>query len=244
MSNLEDKTVGIIGGLGPAATFDFCQRIVRLTPVEVEQDHLRLLVDNNPKAPDRNRAIAGLGPTPDNAFAESAKRLEQAGADFLVMPCNTAHAFADAITGAVSIPFVHIIDEAVARVAASSGYDSVIGLMAADGCVRAELYQSRLIATGRQCLLLESEEQKQFMHNIYRIKQSGVCAEVKSEMKSLAQALQNRGVDTIIAGCTEVPLALGQSDIQVPLFDSTEWLAKIVIDYATGKRPKNLASVA
>ncbi len=244
MSHSQDKTVGIIGGLGPAATFDFCQRIVRLTPVQVEQDHLHLLVDNNPKAPDRNRALAGLGPAPDTAFADSAKRLENAGADFLVMPCNTAHAYANAITAAVSIPFVHIIDEAVAEVAAQTSYDSVIGVMAADGCLRAELYQNRLAAAGRQCLLLECEEQRRFMEHIYRIKQAGVSPDARNEMRSLAESLQSRGADTIVAGCTEVPLVLQQRDIKVPLFDSTEWLAKTVIEFAKGAKPIGLASVA
>ena len=86
------KTVGIIGGMGPAATIDFVQRLRRLTPARVDQDHLRLLIDDNPTLPNRNAALAGLGPSPGLQIAGMARGLERAGADFIVMPCNTAHA--------------------------------------------------------------------------------------------------------------------------------------------------------
>ena len=104
------KTIGVIGGMGPAATLDFFGKILEATHAERDQDHLRVLIDNNPRVPDRNAAIAGRGPSPGPQLAESARGLERAGADFLVIACNTAHAFQPDIEAAISIPLLSMID--------------------------------------------------------------------------------------------------------------------------------------
>src|SRR5262245_16312339 len=100
------KTIGVIGGMGPAATADLFAKLLAATPAERDQDHLRVLIDNNPHLPDRNAAIAGRGPSPGPHLAESARGLERAGADFLIMACNTAHAFVADIEAAISIPLL------------------------------------------------------------------------------------------------------------------------------------------
>ncbi len=244
MAQSEDKIIGIIGGLGPAATFDFCQRVVRLTTVEVEQDHLQILVDNNPKAPDRNRALLDGEPDPRECFAESAIRLEAAGADFLAMPCNTAHAYADAIVSAVSIPFVHMVDETVSEIANQTNNFNSIGLLAADGCLHASLFQDRLQSAGYQTILPDTTNQKRLMEMIYRIKQNGISSDLKNEMIALTKDLENNGSECIIAGCSEVPLVLNQADLEVPLFDTTEWLATLVVEYAKNLRPLDMLKAA
>src|SRR5262245_56844098 len=104
------KTIGVIGGMGPAATLAFFGKLLEATHAERDQDHLRVLIDNNPRVPDRNAAIAGRGPSPGPQLAESARGLELAGADFLVIACNTAHAFASEIEAAVAIPLMSMID--------------------------------------------------------------------------------------------------------------------------------------
>ena len=109
------KTVGILGGMGPDATIDLMARVIRTTPAEDDADHIRMLVDNNPKVPSRIKAIIeGTGESPAPCLAAMAQGLEKQGADFLVMPCNTAHFYFDEIAGSVSIPFVNLIDLTVA----------------------------------------------------------------------------------------------------------------------------------
>ncbi len=235
MTSPADKVVGIIGGLGPAATFDFCQRIVRLTEVGCEQDHLQLLVDNNPKAPDRNRALAGKGPTPEQSFAESAQRLVSAGADFLVMPCNTAHAFASAIHQATNIPLVHMVDICITRLPSLIRTGDSVGLLAVDGCLRAGLYQERLKEAGFPLVVPDIAAQQSLMETVYGIKQHGITSEAKHQMKLLAEALERQGAECIIAGCTEVPLVLAAADISVPLLDPRELLAAQVVNYAKNR---------
>jgi aspartate racemase len=212
---------------------DFCNRIIRLTPANCEQDHLHLLIDNNPKAPDRNLAIAGKGISPLGAFVQSARYLQNGGADFLVMPCNTAHAFAQQVAVAVSIPMISIIDEVVSTL--TEGIR--VGILAADGCLAAGLYQQKLECAGLDFVCLDQYAQTEFMNLIYQIKRQGVNSAVRRTMQRFAQELIDNSADVVIAGCTEVPLSLGQSELSVPLIDSTEILASQAVAYAKNQAP-------
>ncbi len=235
MQSTGDKTIGVLGGLGPEATLDFCARILRNTEATSDQDHIRCIIDNNPKAVNRNEAIAGTGPSPAPQFAESATMLEQCGVDFIVMPCNTAHAFDSAITEATQVPFISIIEETLAYIQTEHSSVTKIGLLAADGCLQAQLYQPKLAKNGIQVLVLDTRLQAQFMQTVYRIKRDGLCAEVKGQMLDYARQLSDVGAQIILAGCTEVPLVLTQSDLALPLIDTTEILARQAVRYAKGE---------
>ena len=208
---------------------EFCNRLIRLTPAEAEQDHLHLLIDNNPKAPDRNLAIAGKGPTPCDSFAKSAGMLEAMGADFLVMPCNTAHAFAHCITKAVTIPLLNIINQVAISIAPNL---EKIGLLAVNGCLESNLYQSAFDIEGKQAVCLSPIRQQDFMQLIYRIKREGISADVFAQMRQFAHELIDGGAECVVAGCTEVPLVLKPEDLQVPFYDSVEILARETVRYA------------
>ena len=234
MSVQSEKTIGIVGGLGPQATADFYHRIIHHTPAKRDQDHLHVLIDSNPKTPNRNLAIAGQGPCPGDTLRQSALRLEAAGADFLVMPCNTAHAFKHWIINAVDIPFVDIIDETVAHIQRLNhqGQWQTVALLATDGCLQSRLYHNALEGKGLATLSIGHEDQNRFMDLIYTIKATGVTAEIKDQMMAMAQHLIGLGAQAIIAGCTEVPLVLSHGDLPVPLIDSTDILAQRCVHYA------------
>lgn len=228
------KTVGVLGGLGPEATLDFFAKVIRATPASCDQEHLHLIIDNNPQVPDRNRAIAGQGPSPGPALADMARRLEAAGAEFLVMVCNAAHAFAAEITQAVSIPLVSIIDETVAAALRQRPQLTRTGVLAASGCLEAGLYQRAFAAQGVTALVLAGEQQARFMDLLYRIKAGDKGEAVKAGMLELALALHDRGAELIVAGCTEVPLVLAEGDLPCPLVSSSDVLAERTVAYATG----------
>ena len=223
------KTVGVLGGMGPAATIDFFARVVRATPARTEQEHLHLIIDNNPGVPDRNRAVAGTGPSPGPALAQMAQRLEQAGADFLVMPCNTAHAFADHIRAATPLPFIDMIEQTVQVVTANPGIN--VGLLAADGCLLAGLYQTQLAKVGRTAVVPNVGQQQSFMRALYQIK-TGEMRESRESIREVAEALVEQGVELMIAACTEVPLVLRAEDLTVPLVVSTDVLVARTIERA------------
>lgn len=230
------KTVGIIGGMGPAATVDLMARIIRLSPVKTDQDGIRMLVDNNPHIPDRNNAIAGTGPSPAPMLAAMARGLEAQGADFLVVACNTAHAFQSAITEATSIPFLSIIEETVAAANSLPSPPRQIALLAAAGCLDADLYQKAFAAEGIRALVPEGRVREDFMQLIYKIKAGDTGLSARRKMKAIAEHLVSLGGEAVVAGCTEVPLVLRQADLDHALIDSTERLAQAIVDIAYGAR--------
>jgi aspartate racemase len=224
------KTIGVIGGMGPAATVDFFAKLLAATGAERDQDHLRILIDNNPRVADRNAAIAGVGPSPGPELAESARGLERAGADFIVIACNTAHAFQADIEAAITIPLLSMIDATV-DAAVEHGARRV-GVLAADGCRRARLYQNAFAARGVEAVFLADEAQLDFMALLYRIKAGDVGDDVRRRMAAMALALNARGAAAVIAACTEVPLVLSPDTLAIPVISSTDALAARAVEFA------------
>ena len=225
------KTIGVIGGMGPAATADLFTKLLAATPAERDQDHFRILIDNNPSLPDRNAAIAGRGPSPGPQLAEAARGLERAGADFLVIACNTAHAFASDIEAAVSIPLVSMIDATAD--AAVVNKPMRVGVLAADGCRRAGLYQRAFAERYVEALFLADDKQQEFMQLIYRIKAGDVGDAAQRAMERLAGNLTARGAQAVVAACTEVPLVLDADTLATPVINSTDALVARAIAFAS-----------
>ena len=217
-------TIGVLGGMGPEATVDFMARVIAATPASCDQEHIRMLVDHNPGIPDRHAAIAGTGPNIGPELAAMAQGLEAAGADFLVMVCNTAHAYTDCIRAAVDIPFISIVDVVMAAVADRPA--TAVGVMAADGCLQAGLYQQALMAMGREPLLWTAAEQQRFMTLLWRIKAGERGPELRSSLQALAASLEFAGAELLLAGCTEIPLILQQGDTGVRMLSSTDLLVR------------------
>ena len=228
-------TVGVLGGMGPDATVDFMAKVIAATSASSDQDHIRMLVDHNPHVPDRSAAIIDSIGDPGAVLAEMARRLQDAGADFLVMPCNTAHAFQRDIEAAIDIPFVSIIDETVA---ACRGIES-IGVLATVGCKASGIYQDAFAAANMSVVALDDAETIEFMRRVSEIKSGNPGTGTTDGMRKLADALIARGAAGVVAGCTEIPLVLDSSMIDVPLFSSTDILAEATVAYASGTRDLN-----
>ena len=217
------RIVGIIGGMGPLATADLIATITRLTPVSREQDHLRLLVDSNPAIPDRNHAVWGSGPSPGPAMVDSARLLERSGAELLVIACNTAHVWVDEVAKAVAIPVISMVDVTV-RAVAERGPDRV-GVMATTACLSTGMYQDRLAGLGIASITLDDSEQTAFTRTIAAIKAEGSTDALRVAMVRHADGLIDAGADLLVAGCTEIPIVLGDDDLRVPVISSTHELA-------------------
>lgn len=232
---------GVLGGLGPAATLDFFAKFLKDTNAATDQEHLRIIIDNNPAVPNRNEAVAGMGPSPGPALAEMARGLERAGVDFLVMVCNAAHAFQADITAALTVPFVSIIDETVRAKLRRVPNVRRIGLLAAAGCLDAKLYERAFAAHGVEVLAPRGKSRERFMRLLYQIKAGEVGATQRREAREIAHELLAAGAEAIVAGCTEVPLVLTEAELDpsgaVTLVDSTAALVDATIAYARRERP-------
>ncbi len=227
----KNLTVGVLGGLGPEATVDFMARVLALTPAESDQDHVHMLVDQNPGVPNRQDAILRDGEDPSPALVAMAKRLEGVGCDFLVMPCNTAHAWEVEIRTATTIPFLSIVDATVSAIPASV---TKVGLMTTPAGLASDCYQRALFDRGIETIEHDAAEVEELMKLVYSIKVGDMGPGVTDGMRELAEALVERGAELIIFGCTEIPIVLDAGDLEVPGLSSTDELAKRTIAIARG----------
>ena len=218
--------------MGPDATVDFMAKVIAATPAESDQDHVRLLVDQNPAVPSRQAALLDGGEDPGPAMAAMAVGLQQAGADFLVLPCNTAFAFAPAIRAAVEIPLVSIVD---VTVDACDGFARG-GVLATAGCLQANLYRDALTAAGIAAVLPDADEVEEIQRLVFRVKNGDQGDEVMQGMQRSANALVSRGAEAIVAACTEIPLVLTQDMLGVPLISSTDVLARVTAAICAGEQ--------
>jgi aspartate racemase len=235
--NGNELTVGVLGGMGPEATTDFMSKVIALTPATADQDHIRMLVDHNPKVPNRQAAILHGDADPGPELAAMAVRLEKAGADFLVMPCNSAHAFLEPIRQATTIPFVSIVEASIRAVAALQPGLRSVGVLATDGLLATGIYQRALRDAGYLAVLLPDEDLAGLMKLILEIKAGNRGREVAWEMGTLAELLASAGAEAIIAGCTEIPLVLDLTKVTVPVIPSTDVLARKTVALARGVEP-------
>lgn len=228
------KTVGVLGGMGPAATLDFFARVLAESKAGRDQAHIRLIIDCNPAVPDRNAAVAGTGPSPAPVLQEMARGLARAGADLLVMPCNAAHAFLADVRAATDLPVISIIDVTVEALRRGLPQLRSAGILASTGCLDADLYQTALAGIGVEAVVPTGDARDRFMNTLYRIKSGDTGSAAKYEMITVADALIAQGAQAIIAGCTEVPLVLAARDVGAPLLNSTDCLVQATIAAARG----------
>ncbi|MCD6373008.1 MAG: aspartate racemase [Thermococcus sp.] len=228
---MAEKIIGILGGMGPLATVELFRRIVEKTPAKRDQDHPRIIIYNNPKIPDRTAFILGNGEDPRPELIDSARKLESWGADFIIMPCNTAHFFAETIQKVVSIPLVSMIEETAKRIK-EMGLRKV-GLLATDGTVKGLIYHRALLGRGIQIAVPGKKDQERVMEAIYDGVKAGNIERGRELLLEVARKLERR-VDGIIAGCTEVSVALKPEDLKVPLIDPLDVIAEKAVRLALG----------
>lgn len=231
---MKPAIVGVLGGMGPEATVDFMSAVIRLTVAGRDQDHIRMIVDHNPRVPDRQAAMHGDRSVVSKVLAEMALGLEAAGAEFLVMPCNTAHIFIDDVLPKLHVPFINIVDETVREFSVLRPDAKRVGVMATTVCIESGIYQEALAAFDRAAVLPAGDQQQALMELIFRIKRADKGDDVRTAMRAIAAGLVAAGAEAVIAGCTEIPLVLGESDLDVPFISSTEVLARRTVERAAG----------
>ncbi len=227
-------TLGVLGGLGPAASAYFLEMITEHTAATCDQDHIDVLLSSRASTPDRTAFITGKSDkNPLPVMIRDARYLESCNVSAIVIPCNTAHYFIDEIRHAVSVPVPSIITETVAHIK-RAGYKKA-GILATDGTLRARSYQIECERKGLGWEVPSAEDQAALMELIYGdVKQGGAIDTDK--FKRICRALFDRGCDTLILGCTELSLIKRILDDDSGLTDSLEVLAYTAIKLC-GKTP-------
>jgi len=232
--NHHNKLLGVLGGLGPMSTVYFCELLTSHTLAFSDAEHIDMLISSRATTPDRTAYILGRSDRdPLPVMLADAKRLEQAGVDLLVIPCNTAHYFYDGLQSALHIPMLNIIDETVAMLSRMG--IGCFGLLATEGTVSSGSYARSCEKYGMQCLTPNSEEQAVISSIIYNsIKQNRPVD--RTEFLRVADSLCARGCERLVLGCTELSLLKRQGLDDAVFIDSLEVLAWSAI-LACGKTP-------
>lgn len=235
------RTVGVLGGMGPAATADFYRRIVAATDASCDQEHLHVLINSYPAVPDRTACLLGRGEDPTPVLIDMAQSLEHSGADLLIMACNTANAFIDRITQNIHIPLLNWVDEAIARLLEQEPALRRIGLLATDGTLISGLYQQACAKRGLQALVPDALQQQLVMRAIYGpmgIKAGTTrLADISLTIKKIGESLQVNGADLVLLACTELSFLYGSSHLNwsFPIADAAQLVAERVVIHAGGR---------
>ncbi len=236
---MKQQTIGILGGMGPEATLDLFGKIIANTPAKRDQDHLRVVIDSNPRVPDRTAAILAGGESPVPAMKAGIAALRRAGADFVVIPCVSAHFFLDELQQDAGLPILSMFEVTEEHIRRQHPDIRKIGMLATTGTIRGGRFREKLDAAGIETLAPKDADQKRVMAAIYEIKgaaSSRSRAEIGAEIRDIANRLIKRGARGIVAGCTEIPLVLKPGDLDVPVFDTLLLLARAAIA-AAGQNP-------
>jgi aspartate racemase len=222
--------LGIFGGMGPEATANLYQLIVKLTPATRDQDHIPTLIYSLPQVPDRTAAIKSGDMTIVPYLVEGVTRLERAGASFIVIPCNTAHYFYEPMQKAVKIPIVHMIRETVAEVAAKYPKVRKVGLLATSGTIASGLYEKEFAARGIAVVVPDPDlEENLVMKAVYNIKAGGDKRQAEEWLSLAGKSVEQKGAEVVVLGCTEIPLAFNPERSGVPVVNATRVLAERAI---------------
>lgn len=200
--------LGVLGGMGPLATLDFLRRLLEATPAQSDQQQIPTVVWNVPQIADRQKALAGTGPSPLPQLLHAVEKLNQAGASHIAIPCNTAHHWYDALSEASSAPVLHIVDATLDALSQAEEKPQRVGVIATKGTLDAGWYQDRLAAQSIEVVVPTPEELAQwFVPGCYAVKR-GALVEGGELLALQANALFARGAQKLVLACTEVPVAL------------------------------------
>jgi aspartate racemase len=231
------KTLGIIGGMGPLATADLFCKIIMLTDADSDAEHIHIIVDNNPKVPDRTKAALAGSDAPFPYILDTAKKLEKMGADILLLPCNTSHMYYDRLCGSLRVPVINMIEEAAKHMYAMGLKKA--GLLATSGTLQAGLYEHALERYGIEALLPSPGGQDEVMRIIYKGVKAGAERFDTSAFCEELRRMSLEGADVFLLGCTELPVAFSKYGVAFPFVDPGDILAKTAIIQAGYKVRQN-----
>ena len=210
MTNPPEKSLGVLGGMGPAATAEFLRLLAVYAPAERDQEHPRVVLFSDPGVPDRTAAICGMGEDPTSRLKEGLLRLVDWGANLLAVPCNTAHPFVDDFRQELPTPLVHIVGATLAE--AKRRIPGGGWLVATSGTVASGIYQNEAQKCGYPLHVPADDVQPALQETTVLVK-ANRTEEAAKQLRGALQRLRDEKDLPIVAACTEVPLAYAAADL-------------------------------
>jgi len=223
------KRLGILGGMGPAASAEFVTRLIQQTPAARDQDHIPFVLWNEPQIPDRSTSMRNGDDDPLPYLIDGIQALKYTGCDLIVIPCNTAHFWYHELVKQ-NIPIIHIVDSIADALRGVNVTNTTIGVMGTQATVEFGLYQYMLNRLGWNCTVPTAEEMDTQVQPAIDLIKGGNVEQAKSMLMSVVGSLIDRGATAVVLGCTEIPLAIRATDQDgIPIVNSIDSLVNAVI---------------
>lgn len=228
--------VGIIGGMGPAASEFLYKNVIEHTRAERDQEHVDMIILNDVSMPDRTEAILSGDCEPVySRLLSDARMLSDCGCSAIAIICNTAHYFADMLEGQIDIPILHMINGTVDAIELSlkeqAGTPARVGIMATDGTIRTRLYQKAFEGRGIETWCPDADIQREVMHQIYDRVKRGLRYD-RWSMERIDAAYRAAGCSHVVLGCTELSVIREQEQLPGLYIDPMQILVKRVIEFS------------
>ena len=223
------KRLGILGGMGPAASAEYITRLIQQTPATCDQEHIPFVLWNNPQIPDRSTSMRAGDSKPLRYLIEGILALRYSQCDLIVIPCNTAHFWFDELIKH-DVPIIHIVDS-VASALRGVNVTGTVGVMGTQGTIEFGLYQNHLGKLGWDCIVPTTEEMDTLVQPAIDLIKSGQLDQAHDMFMLVVDSLIARGAQAVVLGCTEIPLAVREeSKNGTPLINSIDSLVKVAIN--------------
>ena len=221
--------LGILGGMGPAASAEFVTRLIKQTPATCDQEHMPFVLWNEPRIPDRSTSMQAGDNQPLLWLLQGIQALKTVGCNRIVIPCNSAHYWYDDMAK-MGVPIIHIVDSIADELRKLGLENTTVGIMGTQGTIEHGLYQSRLTQQGWQCLVPDRSEMDFFVQPAIDLVKAGKIQESQALLMQVIHSLIDRGAQAVVLGCTELPLAISTDQEQgVPIVNSIDSLVQAVL---------------
>ena len=229
--------IGVLGGMGPLAGADFLARLTLAHDGRRDQDHPQAVLFSATQVPDRTKAALEGGEDPLPALLAGVRKLEQAGAGCIAIPCNSAHVWFDAMQAATQLPILNIVDAAAAALSAAGFEGGVIGVMGTRATLQLRLYQQRLEPVGYRCITPSEDEMEGSVVPAIAAVKANDLATARAPLLGVVDSLAARGAQAVVLGCTEIPLPLRGATASVPMIDTIDALARATLRWWRNPSP-------
>ena len=228
------KRLGILGGMGPAASAEFINRLIQQTPASCDQEHIPFVLWNEPRTPDRSISMRAGNDDPLPYLKKGILSLKSVGCDYIVIPCNSAHYWYDEMNK-LGIPILHIVDSVVDELKCLDIDNQTIGVMGTQGTIEYGIYQNHLENQGWKCIVPDKAEMDYFVQPAIDFIKGGKIEEAHHLLVKVIDSLISRGAKAVVLGCTELPLAVRELEQNgIPLVNSIDSLVKKAIVASKG----------
>ena len=226
------KKLGILGGMGPAASNEFVTRLVAKTPATKDQDHIPFVLWSDSTVPDRSTSMLNKDDKPLPYLLAGIQGLKIAGCTTIVIPCNTAHFWFSHLEkiAAWNAKIIHIVDSVTEALRDINVTNDKIGIIGTKATIEYGLYQYKLNKLGWDCITPTKEQMDTLVNPAINLIKASNMDQAHEMLMTVIHSLIDKGAKAVVLGCTEIPLSIKEDTVQdIPIINSIDSLVMSAI---------------